>query len=179
MTIVGVPNTQRVLFVPNSTLRFNTKNQANGRQVGPLQSVLAVMSLLSLPSLRCQLGLQRWRLHPLRVFFFPGAAICGASQPWRGAGTWTNLLGPALLPVGLQRWRLHPLRVFFPGAAICGRGHGAELGRDEAARPRSPPHPESELALTMDAPMARCGDENWFPVRSITLSTMLGSVFLL
>ena len=65
------------------------------------------MSLLSLSSLRCQLGLQRWRLHPLRVFFFPGAAICGASQPWRGAGTWTNLLGPALLPVGLQRWRLH------------------------------------------------------------------------
>ena len=72
-----------------------------------------------------------------------------------------------------------PLLVFFPRAAICGRGHGAELGSDEAARPRSPPHPESELALTMDAPMARCGDENWFPVRSITLSTMLGSIFLL
>ena len=84
MTTVGVPNTQRVFFGTNSTLRFNTKNQANGRQVGPLQSVLAVMSLLSLPSLRCQLGLQCWRLHPLRVFFFPGAAICGASQPWHG-----------------------------------------------------------------------------------------------
>ena len=50
-----------------------------------------------------------------------------------------------------------PLLVFFPGAAICGRGHGAELGSDEAARPRSPPHPESELALTVDAPMAWSG----------------------
>ena len=35
MTTVGVPNTQRVFFGMNSTLRFNTKNQANGRQVGP------------------------------------------------------------------------------------------------------------------------------------------------
>ena len=59
MTIFDVPNTQRVFFGTNSTLRFNTKYQANGHQVAPL-SVLAVMSLPSLRRGGFHVGLQRW-----------------------------------------------------------------------------------------------------------------------
>ena len=93
MTIVGVPNTQRVLFGTNSTLRFNTNNQANGHQVGsPCQ-----LSPLCHCRRRCHVGLQRWRMHPLRVFFFLRGGNLW-SRPWHGARTWTNLLGPFSSP---------------------------------------------------------------------------------